>query len=447
MKKFFLLLTFVFVFFCSSFQSAKANEIDKLIRESNFDLHSTVALYVQDASNGSVLYKKNEKKMLNPASILKLLTFGASYLELGSDYEFETALYKDSANNIYIKLSGDTLLSQNDLNELFALLKKEFNTTKIKNIYIDDSIIDKMPYPSGWMEDDVWPKSRAITPYIIDRNFVQVAIKRSSLATKVDIIQNDPYKLAIINELTLGAVHDVKVSRMFGETSPIVTFSGTVARDELRNLPVLSPEINFNIKLRKAIDKNEIIYLNKINTKKVPQDAVKLAFVSHNIKEVSRAILHNSDNFAAEVVFKVAAAKYINYAHSASLDDAIDMLKNRFPFDEGIVIADGSGVTRYNLVTVEYMNKVLLELFKKDDFKNLLPTANQGTLKDRVVFLEKNLRAKTGTLSKMSSIAGTLKTKKEKDIIFTSIIQNSPKRSAVLKNFENNVIVELYRRY
>ncbi len=447
MKKFFFLTIFVFAFLFFSTGNIKAGEIDKLIRESNFDLRSTVSILAQDAKTENILYKKNEKKLLNPASTLKVLTFGASYLELGPDYEFETALYKDGANNLYVKLSGDVLLSQNDLNKLFATLKTKIDVSKIKNIYIDDTIIDKMPYPLGWMEDDIWPKSRAITPYIVDKNFVQIAIKRSSLATKVDIIQNDPYKMAIINELKIGPVQDFKISRMFGETSPIIAFSGTVSKDELINLPVLSPEINFNIKLRKAIEKNEIIYLNKIISRKTPKDAVKLAFVSHDIKQISKNILHNSDNFAAEVVFKVAAAKYVNYNHPARLEDAISMLQNYFPFEEGIVVSDGSGVSRYNLLSCEFMNNALLKLFKSGDFKELLPTANEGTLKDRVLFLENNLRAKTGTLSKISSVAGILKTKKGNEIVFCSIIQNSPKRAAVLKNFEDVMMSELYRRY
>ena len=90
---------------------------------------------------------------MNPASILKTITFGISYLVLGEDYKFETALYKDSSNNVYVKLGGDTLLSQGDLVNLFKEFKEKFDTTKINNIYIDDSLLDKNPYPISCIQD------------------------------------------------------------------------------------------------------------------------------------------------------------------------------------------------------------------------------------------------------------------------------------------------------
>ncbi len=417
-----------------------AHPIDSLIKESDFNIKSTVSILVENQLDGSIIYKKNEKKLLNPASVQKLLTFGASYFVLGRDYKFETALYKDNKNNLYIKLSGDTQLSSADLEKLFSKIKAPIN-----NIYIDDSIIDKTPYPQSWMKEDTWPCQRQITPYIVDKNFVTVAINRSSLATKVDIIQNDDYKIPVINELRLSDKNDYTITRM--QDSPIVSFKGGVQSDGIITIPVLSPEINFNIKLRKAIEKNNISYHNKITNKKTPLNSKKIASVSHSIEELSRDILYNSDNFSSEVVFKTAAAKFINYSHSAGLDDAMLMFNSVLNPGDDIVIADASGVSRYNLLNCEFVIDSLIKLNKKEGFRELLASAKQGTLSNRFDFLDDSIRAKTGTLANMSSIAGYMVTKKHKDIVFCIIIQNSPKRKAVLKNFENNIITLLYRKY
>ena len=430
-----------------------ANEIDRYIRQTDFELQSTVSVYIQDEKSGNTLYKKNEQKLLNPASMLKTLTFGISYLVLGADYKFETALYKDSSNNIYVKLGADTLLSQGDLNNLFKEFKERFDVSKINNIYIDDTIIDKTPYPISWMEEDVWPYSRAISPYIIDKNLTDILIKRSSLATKVEIIQNDEYKIPAINELKLAdndsQIQDIKLVRVWGEDKNIVNFQGTVSKDEILKLPVLRPDINFNIKLKKAMLKNGIKYPKTVLTASMPLNTVKVASVYHTIEELSKEILYNSDNFTSEVVSKVAAAKYINYAHPATFEDEINMfndyLKNQQT--EGIKIADSSGVSRYNLVTSEFISNFLAELFNKTNLKSLMATPPTGTLKDRLLFLKDNLRAKTGTLSKMSSITGGLKTEKGNNVIFSIIVQNSPKRKAVLKNFENTIIGIIYKQY
>lgn len=445
MKKFLILLT-TLIFLCFP---VLANSIDKCINDANFELKSTVGVYVQNVRSDDVVYKKNEQKLLNPASTLKLLTFGSAYKVLGENFDFETALYKDANNNIYLRLAGDTLLGQDDLNELFSKLKINFDTTKINNIYIDDSIIDKIPYPKGWMEEDTWPNQRAITPYIIDKNLVQIAIKRSSFATKVDIIQNDDYKIPVINELKLADKQKIEIKRLYGENSSIVNFQGTVSEDEIINLPVLNPEINFNIKVQKAINKNKIQYFKKITPKKMPSNVRKLASVSHNIKDISKDILYNSDNFCAEVVFKIAAAKYIGYKKSASFDDAVKMFNDTYAdyITEGIVITDGSGVSRYNLLNPEFIVKSFTMLLNQTNIKDLMVGADEGTMKDRLILLRDNLKVKTGTLSNMSSIVGVLTTRKNKDLVFSIIVQNSPKRKAVLKNFEDTLIALLYRKY
>ena len=449
MKKFILGLVVSFLLIIP----AQANDIDKYIRQTDFELQSTVGVYIQDENTGHALYKKNEQKLLNPASMLKTLTFGISYLVLGENYKFETALYKDSSNNIYVKLGGDTLLSQGDLNNLFKEFKEKFNTAKINNIYIDDTLLDKNPYPIGWMEEDVWPYARGITAYIVDKNYTDILIKRSSLATKVEIIQNDDYKIPAINELKLADkesdIQDIKLVRIWGEDNSIVNFQGTVSKDEIMKLPVLKPEINFTIKLKKAVQKNGINYSKTILTSPMPLNAVKVASVYHTIEELSKDILHNSDNFTSETVSKVAAAKFINYAHPATFDDEINMFNNYFKnqMPEGIKFADASGVSRYNLVNCEFMTNALVELFRKTQLKSLMATSGDGTLKDRLPFLKGSLRAKTGTLSKMSSITGGVKTEKGNDVAFSIITQNSAKRKAVLKNFENTIIGIIYKNY
>ena len=437
-----LLSLLVAIVFIST--SVQANEIQKHVKKMNFGIGSKVGIYVIDKNNTDIIYKKNEDKLLNPASVLKVLTFGASYNTLGKGYKFETSLYKHN-NDIYLKLGGDVLLSQKDLNELISSLKNiQFN-----NIYIDDSIFDKEEYPATWLEEDKWPNQRQITPYIIDNNFVKVSINRSSLAKKVDIVQNDEYKIPFINELQIGDKHDIQILRIHDQETGIINLQGSVAYDDSITLPVVLPEVNFIVKLNKSIKKNDIVYNNVVKVKKTPKDAVKIASVGHEITEISKLILHNSDNFAAEVVSKVAASAFLNYEKSSSFADVATMFNSFYsPYISlNDVICDASGVSRGNFLSTKTISNILLKLFSNPDYIGLLPTANQGTLSDRLLFLEGNLRAKTGTMREHSSLAGILKTRNENSIVFVSIIQNSSKRKSLLKNFENTLVGEIYKKY
>lgn len=441
MRKIFLPLLVVFFLTFSSF----ANEISSFVKKTSFGIGTDVGVYVIDREKNNVLYKKNIYDEFNPASILKVISFAAAYDVLGSNYEFKTSLYKDCLNNFYVKLGGDVLLNEDNLIELISNLKNQ----KINEIYIDDSIFDKEKYPSTWLEEDKWPNQRAITPYIVDNNMVKISLHRSSLANNVEVIQHDKYQFPIINELKVGDVHRFNTVRQYGEELPIINLQGTIARDVDFNLPVLNPEINFNIKLRYALEKNEIVYLNKINIKKIPADAVEVAYVSHDINQISKLILHNSNNFAAEVVSKVAAAKYINYQKEATFDDAVDMVNSIFSPYYSIKdnIADTSGVSRKNLLCPKTIGNILVKVLEDEKFSELLATSNQGTLSQRLLFLKGNLKGKTGTLSNYSSLFANFTTRNNTDIILISIVQNSPKRKALLKDFENRLVGLIYKKY
>ena len=73
-----------------------------------------------------------------------------------------------------------------------------------------------------------------------------------------------------------------------------------------------------------------------------------------------------------------------------------------------------------------------------------LPTPGQGTLVQRMLPIKENLRAKTGTLVNISSIAGYLTTKKGNNYTFC-IIQNDVKLSSAEKKIlEEYIIREAY---
>ena len=52
----------------------------------------SAAVSVKDAENGSIVYQREEKKLLHPASTLKIFTTYAALDTLGYDYEFKTSL-------------------------------------------------------------------------------------------------------------------------------------------------------------------------------------------------------------------------------------------------------------------------------------------------------------------------------------------------------------------
>jgi D-alanyl-D-alanine carboxypeptidase/D-alanyl-D-alanine-endopeptidase (penicillin-binding protein 4) len=92
---------------------------------------------------------------------------------------------------------------------------------------------------------------------------------------------------------------------------------------------------------------------------------------------------------------------------------------------------DGSGLSRYNLLNVELLTKLLVYMYRNfelmPEYLASLPVAGvDGTLRNRMqgVSVEKMLRAKTGTLSGVSALAGYAVTADDEVFAFGILISH-----------------------
>ena len=108
-----------------------------------------------------------------------------------------------------------------------------------------------------------------------------------------------------------------------------------------------------------------------------------------------------------------------------------------------IRISDASGVSKNNLVDADFVTTYLIKI-KDNNIISKMATAGEGTLSDRMIPLKGNLKAKTGTLSDISSIAGFLTSKSGNNYVFCIIINDPSSQNSDKKNLENYLIRELY---
>ena len=425
----------------------------KVISEQDLDGSSTVSIYVKDVKTSRVLYSKNENKLLNTASSLKLFTFASALNTLGDDYKFETAFYI-YGSNLYLKLGADPLLTQDDLDELVQKLKKNINFKNIKYIYIDDKIISSIPYPNGWCVDDFWPNIATISPYIIDGNKVDVMISLAPYRDSLNIIQNDKYRFSFINRLTITDKDDnISIQKNYTDMQNVITLSGNISKDTVFKIPVSNPKVFFISRLEDSFGKFSIPYSNKFYFKQTPLAAKKIVSVQHTIEQVSAPILKYSDNFSSEVLFRVAGSKFASEHHilPANSGDSLgttenailmfnDFYKNAGLDMKYIKIVDASGVSRYNASSVKWLVDALLYLNQKFDIKKYMETADEGTMKRRLRYLKEHIWVKTGTHNGLSSLCGIIDAKEGNRVTFAIIIQSFSKTPSALKAFEDDLV-------
>lgn len=429
--------------------SAIASSIDKTIFQSGIN-RGAISVSVKDISTGKTVYKLNDKQPKMPASTLKLVTLNASADTLGEDYEFITGLYKSTDNELYIKLSGDPFLSSYDLNKLFDTAKNK-NILEPKTVYIDDYIFDDVEWGEGWQwDDDLNPLMPKFSSYNIDKNLLNVVVAPTFNGAPANIYTTKFYPLTIMNLVTTGDRNSLTIKRNNNISPDIINIQGIIKKTSTEQIPVNNPKRYFKIRTEDAIRNAKIDYYGKFPQKKLPTKNVYLVDeIRHPFSDAVTQILKNSNNFVAESVFKAAGAKYVN--NTGSLKHSQQMLNAYFEkmgiYSGDIKIVDGSGVSKNNIVTADFMSEFLVKLSGNENFINSLPTAGEGTLTSRMLYFKDNLRAKTGTLSDISAIAGYITSRTGKKYAFDIMINDPKSKSSDKKSLEEYIIRDIYTNF
>lgn len=347
-------------------------------------LESTqLGLMVYDLTADSLLYSHGAKQTLRPASTMKLLTAVTAIDLLGGDYKLNTSLrymgtVKDSV------LTGD-LICVGGLDPMFDANDMRAFVESVKGLGVDT---------------------------IRGRLVAAPSFKESELLGEGWCWDDDNPQL-----------------------SPLLV----ERKDEF--MPV------FANRLREA----GIVVEASITTAPYSKDALMLCLRSHTLKDVLMPMLKESDNLYAEsLFFQIAASQTARPAKAAHARQIIKRELSK----AGVTgvpyrIADGSGLSLYNYVTPELMVKLLCYAYKNTKiFMQLypaLPIAGQdGTLKKRMTgpYTNGKVKAKTGTLTGISSLAGYLTTANGHVLAF-SIINQGVLKNADGRGFQDKVCTAL----
>ena len=436
----------------ASITSVYAESIDKTLTKMGIN-KGAVSVMIKNVQTGDTVYALNETTPMHPASTLKLITSSAAVDTLGNDYKFKTQLYKSINNDLYLKLSGDPLLKTQDLEKLIQVAK----TKKIvpKNIYVDESVFDKNEWGEGWQwDDELNPLMPKFSAYNLNKNVLYLDINPTTNGSPAVIEKRSTYPLTFMNytKTTLNGGSNVGVSK--NEDIPnILNVAGNVSKKLSVTVPISNPKLNFILSLEDVIKNARFEYYSKITPAKLPEKNIYLVGeIEHGVDKIIPLILKNSDNLAAETLFKTGGAVFTN--SQGSFDNSLKMLNSYFEKmninSDDIKIVDGSGVSKNNLMTAEFMTDFLISKVSGnefDEFKLLLPTPSEGTLKNRMLYFKDNLYAKTGTLAETSAIAGYLTSKRGKLYAFDIMINDAKTSSADKKNIEEQILRTLYMSY
>ena len=354
--------------------------IDSLLLHPMFQT-STVGLMVYDLTADSALYCHNHRQLLRPASTMKLFTAIAALDRLGSSYQLYTSLYyRGNISNRtlwgdLICVGGmDPCFDDDDMQAFVQNLRNIGVDTLRGRIVTDCSMKDTLHWGEGWCWDDDNP---TLSPLLLGR--------------KTDFGQR------FANALTHGGVELVDVCLTQGE------------------LP--------------------------------QEEAFIVCARPHTISQVLERMMKDSDNLYAETLFyQLAASTGRRPATAQQACTLMEQLIRRLGLNpKGYRLADGSGLSLYNYLSAELEVQLLRFAWQNPQIYNsLLPSlpiaGEDGTLKKRMQSggAWGNVRAKTGTVTGVSALAGYCTAANGHRLCF-SIINQGIMRADTGRNFQDRV--------
>lgn len=447
-----LIIAMIFMFTVNASFAFSTGKLEKMLKKSTIEETSTLAISIKNAENGEVVYEKNQKKLLHPASTLKIFTTYVAMDTLGYDSFFRTQFYKDSENNLYIKLGADPLLSSSQLKNAISKLKEKGNSS-FNNLYFDDSIIDKNEFSTGWMwDDDINPYTPKVSSYNLDGNVLKVEMEATKDG-KASTNLKSTYPMSVVSYVTTGAKKDyIDVKRYNWSNPEVVEIYANVISPKSVTVPISSMRRYFIHNLEKALEDNNIKVNGTLYASKLVPDGAEL--LQEILNPVSKAVpmaLQNSNNLMAESLYKVAAAK--KYSATGTTVLGAKMFEEFYDKNgldvKSVVVKDGSGVSRNNLLSADWITQALNMLYTRkgfDQFKDKMAQAGDGTLSNRLFDLRGEAWLKTGSLSNISAIAGYVNSQDGRTYSVAILTQNFIDDQQKIKEFEDEIIKIIYNK-
>lgn len=448
------LVAITFLLILGSISAAKTNDtlpttkeitsgLDQLLAQERG--RGTVGIFVQSLRTGKVIYAKNADVLFSPASSMKVVTAFAALRFLGPNYKFHTEILTDAVNpagpnltgNLYVKFSGDPDLSMQDLNSLFVSLANSGIRNINGKVFIDHSEFDNNGIAPGTViKDTRYCYGAPIEATMLNHNCVAfTAMPGLSIGSPARLEFPNGIALPIVNaSVTKNAKHCAL--KLQNTVSGEYQLSGCVAPKTHQYIMV--PLLNSNslgaTAVRSLLKQNGIsITANTIvNTNSNMQ--ILAVHESPPLSELVTDMLKHSDNIIASSLYKKIGATY--FKQPGSWENGSKAIKAILSGHDGIDLSrmqmlDGSGLSRYDMITPTQLVQVLRAAYTDPQlanvFVNALPVDGiDGTLKHRMLTKDMigQVKAKTGSMHDITSLAGYLETAKHDTLVFAIVVND-----------------------
>jgi D-alanyl-D-alanine carboxypeptidase/D-alanyl-D-alanine-endopeptidase (penicillin-binding protein 4) len=422
---------------------------------------------IRSLARDEVLYARDPQKLLLPASNLKVITLAAAAERLGWDFTFTTELSAFGPidggvlyGDLIVTGSGDPSIDDWDgrATALFEAWARELKTRGISvitgRVIGDDNRLPDALLGSGWAWDDLDRSfATAVGALQFNQNTARLFVAPGAEVNHPAMARVEPAGsgLALRTAIrTSPAQGPLALETRRGAGSAVLEARGTVPLGTAgfsRNVSVVNPTLYFVSALREALIASGIEIRGAAadiddlaDPSGLEHRTPVLTYRSPPLSELAVTMMKLSQNLFAETLLQAAGGP-----------PAVREQLSSWGIEDGsVVVADGSGLSRYNLGTAAALVTILTRVYRDErlrgPFEASLPVAGRdGTLDDRMkgTAAEGNARAKTGAFSNARGLAGYVRTAEGEPIVFSILANNFGTTADVIELAADAIVVKL----
>jgi serine-type D-Ala-D-Ala carboxypeptidase/endopeptidase (penicillin-binding protein 4) len=438
--------------------------------------HGYWGVLVKSLQTGATLYARNERKLMMPASNMKIVTLAAAADRLGWDFTYETKLFAAGAvadgtlrGDLVVVGSGDPGIMAADGDAIFAewadALKRAGIRTIAGRVIGDDDAFEESGPGFGWSWDDLFDDYAAgVSALQFNENAVRVSITAGPAAGDFAGVAVAPAAsgLTIVSSVkttAAGTATAIRARRLSG--SMRLELTGTIAAGApaaALGASVENPTLFFATALRDALIARGIDVRGPAADVDDISDAPPrgtMPMATHRSPPLSTLavrLMKESQNLYAETLLKTLSARAGTTVATAE-GGRVQVAAALQPWGIGgdaLIQRDGSGLSRYDYVTADALAAILVHVGRdgrlRDPFEAALPIAGvDGTLANRMKGTPAagNARAKTGSMSNVRGVSGYVTSADGEPLAFSILANNFALPGPAITSVEDAIVVRL----
>ncbi|WP_442923113.1 D-alanyl-D-alanine carboxypeptidase/D-alanyl-D-alanine endopeptidase [Microcoleus sp. A006_D1] len=450
-------------------------KVDAIANRAEFS-RSRWGILIQPLSSTATLYSRDAAKYFIPASNVKLLTTAAALRKLGADFRIKTSVYSGENGSLYVAGRGDPSIAEAQLKSLAQQLKQR-GISQVNQLIGDDSYFQGNAVNPNWEWEDAQAGYGApVNSLIYNQNAIELVLSPQAIGQPLKVTFAEP-KLTnqwqILNNSVTVAQNEsefIAVGREFDRSA--IRVSGQLkvgAASESAYVAVVNPANHFmqqfqQVLAAEGIPVKQALVASASRNYNQELATVESPALAQLVKETNR----ESNNLYAEVLLRLLGKSTgilpvpqeeitgilpvpQEDTSEIGLKELKTVLTQLGVNPNSYKLADGSGLSRHNLISPEALVQTLRLMANSPAasvYRASLPVAGEsGTLKNRINITPNRiiLQAKTGTLSGVSALSGYIEVPNYEPLVFSIIVNQSELSAAKVRSATDEIVLLLNR--